>query len=350
MQRSCFVLIALSLLLTLVSCGAPTDQPAAATPQARDAAGSVILVEGDVRIVAQDQAVRRPGVGDQIFAGERVETGATGEVHFEMTDHTYVAVRPDSQLIIVEYRAQGDQDDRATLELLKGSFRTVTGWIARFNASNSVVRTPTATIGIRGTDHEPLVIPNASKLGEPGTYDRVYAGETTIRSTAGAIEVLPGRVGFASRGDRSPALLPHVPTFFRATRNERRFAGLHDRVQKQLPQFRRDRIKHIQQRNRLFHERPQERNRQGGQASPKEKGARGQPQDRQHGHKQDRQLDHERQTGRDAERHGQKEPRQAKLPESRAPREPGTRGQDARHPDRGAKHEDRGSHGKQRSD
>src|SRR5262249_58079165 len=101
-----------------------------------------------------------------------------GEVHLRMEDGGYIAVRPGTRMRIVNFRAEGGSDDRSVIGLLDGSFRSVTGWIAKLGPQRAIVRTPTATIGIRGTEHEPLVIPEGSSRGDPGTYDRVPIRQT----------------------------------------------------------------------------------------------------------------------------------------------------------------------------
>jgi hypothetical protein len=229
------------------------EQPAATVAEAPaaprpDPAGTVALVEGDVQFYDANNTARRPKVGDPIYPGESVVTGSDGEVQLSMADDGYIGVRPGSEMRITDYKADGGPDDRSIISLLRGSFRAVTGWIGRYNRENITVQTPTATIGVRGTDHEPLVIPEGSTLGEAGTYDRVYQGETDLRTAQGSVRVKPNQAAFASRAGRvAPRVLAHVPSFFRPTRNEARFRGLHDRIQRRLDQKRNERIRHVQQ-------------------------------------------------------------------------------------------------------
>ena len=211
-------------------------------------AGKVDLVEGDVRFLDTNRRMRRPKVGDSIAEGENIVTGSTGEVHVLMEDGGYIGVRPATRMRIVKFQANGDATDRSVMRLLEGSFRSVTGWIAKLGPNTAVIRTPTATIGIRGTEHEPLVIPEGSKLGEPGTYDRVHIGETQIRTAQGTVNVRPNQAGFAPhRGAERPRVLDRVPGFFRPTRNEGRFDGLHERIHKQLDERREQRHQFTEQ-------------------------------------------------------------------------------------------------------
>jgi hypothetical protein len=108
------------------------------------------------------------------------------------------------------------------------------------------------TIGVRGTDYEPLVIPEGSKTGEAGTYNRVNVGETEMRNAQGSVVVKPNQAGFMPRSGtaRAPRLLDRVPAVFRTTRNEKRFEGLHARIHQNLEQKRQLRVKQVQERRR----------------------------------------------------------------------------------------------------
>ena len=256
MVRSLLAIALLSISAHSFAQGTARDPAPAASPAVPVVAGEVELTEGDVRFFDANRRMRRPKVGDPIHEGESITTGADGEVHLQMEDGGYIAVRPGTRMRIVNFRAQGDADDRSVIALLEGSFRAVTGWIAKAGARRAVVNTPTATIGIRGTEHEPLVIPEGSPRGEPGTYDRVHTGETEIRTKQGVVSVRPNQAGFAPhRGALRPRVLDRVPDFFRPTRNEARFSGLHGRVHKQLDQRRDERRRDIEQRRKLQTER-----------------------------------------------------------------------------------------------
>jgi hypothetical protein len=220
-------------------------------PAERPIAGKVVLVEGDVRVYDPTQALRRPKLDDSLYEGDSVVTGDGGEVHLNMEDGGYIGVRPNTRMRIVNYKAEGGPDDQSVISLLEGSFRSITGWIGKLGRSNYRIVTRTVTIGVRGTEHEPHVIPEGSAVGEPGTYDRVHSGETVMQTPKGTVNVRANQAGFMPlRGEARPRVLDRIPAFFRPTRNEGRFQGLHLRVQQQLEQRRQQRIQQIQQRRK----------------------------------------------------------------------------------------------------
>ena len=240
-------------LLACGACSALAQIPSSyAGPETAGAvAGRVELVEGDVRVLDVNRNARRPKAGDEIHAGDSIVTGADGEVHLDMEDGGYMGVRPNTNLRFAEFRADGGDGDRSILDLVEGSFRAVTGWIGKLGPKSYAVRTPTVTIGVRGTEHEPMVIPEGSRVGEPGTYERVHIGETFMQTPQGAVTVRPNQAGFAPhRGAIRPRLLERVPAFFRPTRNEARFERLHERLQAKLQQRRELRRQLIQERRK----------------------------------------------------------------------------------------------------
>src|SRR6267143_7196518 len=211
-------------------------------------AGRVELVEGDVRFFDRGMTVRRPFTEDSIFEGESIATGANGEVHLRMEDGGFIAVRPGTKMRIARFRAQGDESDVMNIGLLEGSFRSITGWIARFGRNNYQVRTPTTTIGVRGTDHEPFHIPAGSRLGEPGSYDKVNQGGTYLQTAQGRVDVAPGRAGFAGlRRAERPRVLASIPAHFRPTRHEERVTRRYQEIQQRLPELRENRRKLAQE-------------------------------------------------------------------------------------------------------
>ena len=249
----------------LLCAGAGAQAPAVATEaisQGAGAAGKIELAEGTHSVLDRSRQVRTLAVGDLVFEGEVLTTGKDGELHLNMEDGGFIALRPNTRLQIVAFRALGQNDDKSVFKLFQGAFRSVTGWIGKYNPKSYEVRTPTATIGVRGTDHEPLVIPQGSSEGEAGTYDKVNAGGTFIQTRHGRIDVAVNQAAFAGwRGKPAPRLLRDIPAFYRPTRNEHLLAVRHEAVQKILEQRRDARRKVFEERRSLLERQKLERKR-----------------------------------------------------------------------------------------
>jgi len=228
--------------------------------------GTVELVTGQVTVQASAGGAATPRVGDRIQAGADIVTGKDGEIHIETADSGFLAVRPNTRLRVTEYRAEGDDLDRQVLSLLRGTFRSVTGWIGRYNTDRYRVNTPTATIGVRGTDHEPSYLLPEDLAGadaeaglEPGTYDKVNEGATFIENPAGRIDITRDQAGFAHASRARPARLRQIPRFFKGTRHEKRILKRREALRKVVEQRRADRKAKTQERRERAKERREKR-------------------------------------------------------------------------------------------
>ena len=191
---------------------------------AQAAAGFVQFVSGEARVILRDGSSRPAQKGFELNEGDTVVTGRGASAQLRMSDDGLIALRPDSQLQIDTYRFSGREDgtERSVLALVRGGFRTLTGAIGRANKSNYTVRTPNATIGIRGTDHETVFIappaPGEAALGTPGTYNKVNTGSTFVETSSGRINLEINQVGFAGLQPGVPPMrLESIPAFMRAT-------------------------------------------------------------------------------------------------------------------------------------
>lgn len=185
--------------------------------------GTVQFSAGDVKIRDKAGALRDAKKGDTLNEGDTVLTGNGASAQLKMSDGGILAVRPQSELRIDQYKYSGREDgtENAFMSLVKGGFRTITGVIGRTNKDNYKIGTLTATIGIRGTDHEPFFIPPVPAGAPqpptpPGTYDKVNVGVAFIATPQGSVNIAQNQVGFAAP-NQPPQLLPVMPDIFKAT-------------------------------------------------------------------------------------------------------------------------------------
>jgi hypothetical protein len=170
---------------------------------------------------------RKLQIGDTVYVGEQIQAEANSEAVFQTADSGYIALRPGGVFLVEQFAANKQDSDNISIRLFQGGLRLLTGWIGKLNPKGYRVATPSATIGIRGTDHEPYVVSNelALSLKQPaGTYDKVNSGATVLEVSSKSVGIEPGRVGFVRLAkpvrDRAlltlllPVLLEKVPEFF----------------------------------------------------------------------------------------------------------------------------------------
>jgi hypothetical protein len=118
---------------------------------AADSTATVVASRGTVSAVSNDSE-RTLGQGDSIFVNDRVVTGERSFAVLQFVDGAKVTVRPKSALVVEEYVYSGGDEDAATLSLVEGGLRVITGAMAKSKPENYKVKTPVALMGVRGTE------------------------------------------------------------------------------------------------------------------------------------------------------------------------------------------------------
>ena len=116
-----------------------------------DSAGMVVASRGEV-IALSNGGSRELKQGEFIYVSDEIITSNRSFAVLQFSVGAKVTVRPDSTLIIEQYLYAGNADDEATLNLVEGGLRVITGAMAKTNPENYKVRTPVALMGVRGTE------------------------------------------------------------------------------------------------------------------------------------------------------------------------------------------------------
>ena len=182
-----------SLILLLLAAGA--------AGQALANVGRVEFVTGDVTAVSAAGQRRTLARGEELSQGDTIHTNA-GRAQIRFSDGAYVSLQPGTEFGIKEYNFDGKTDgtERGFFALLKGAMRAVTGLIGHVDHSKYRIRTPTATVGIRGTGGLIQV------LNDGSTLIRGSSGIWVLSSPAGSVEVPAGTSAIAPA---NPGIPPH---------------------------------------------------------------------------------------------------------------------------------------------
>jgi hypothetical protein len=133
------------LMLTLASV-----IPGAAV--ATELAGRVEEIKGTAWAQTADEPRRQLQKGAPVFVSDRITTEADSTVQLRFEDDTKFFVGADSEMTIDQFVfRKPDQDNSFSARVLRGTFRFITGLIARDKPEAMEVGTAVATIGIRGT-------------------------------------------------------------------------------------------------------------------------------------------------------------------------------------------------------
>ena len=150
--------------------------------------GRILLALGDTKLIRKGQSSALTK-GATLQAGDTITTGVNSNLQMRMTDGAVIALRAGSEFKIDEYQFNGKADgtEKASLNLVQGGVRAVTGVIGRENKDNLKVNTVAATIGVRGTGFNIVDCSssclNADKsLAKNGLYAGVFEGKVVVKN------------------------------------------------------------------------------------------------------------------------------------------------------------------------
>ena len=117
-----------------------------------DAIGEITELTGSATVVRTSGATESLSLGDPIFLGETLRTGAGSSVGVTFIDDTLFSLSEDARLVIDQLIFNpGGGGNELSLSLLQGAASFLAGQIAPSDGAGMKVTTPVATIGVRGT-------------------------------------------------------------------------------------------------------------------------------------------------------------------------------------------------------
>ena len=94
---------------------------------------------------------RRVGMPDDLYAGEELVTGKGARLHATLTDGGKLMLGEEAVVALDRFLLEADEPAGA-VRVTKGAFRMISGSINKGLGGTLTLRTPVATIGVRGTD------------------------------------------------------------------------------------------------------------------------------------------------------------------------------------------------------
>ncbi len=124
-------------------------------------AGKTILTKGSVTAQnSQTKEQRKLKRRSPVYQVDRIVTGVDSKLQLSMVDGGLLTIKEESVLIVADYQFyEKNQTGSATIELIKGGLRSISGKIKK-SGGGYEVKTPVGSIGIRGTHYEIQVAGN----------------------------------------------------------------------------------------------------------------------------------------------------------------------------------------------
>ena len=183
-------------------------------------AGKVLVAVGDVSAVRNERTVTLK-TGDEVRTGDTLRVGEASNMQVRFTDDGLVALKPNTIFRIDDYKFEHQAEkDTSVFSLVKGGMRTITGLIGKLSRNNYAVKTPTSTIGVRGTFYlvefcnNSCFFPNGAPVPN-GTYGGVTDGRIVNINQAGEREFGKNEFFYVASSNSLPTLLLAPPNFLR---------------------------------------------------------------------------------------------------------------------------------------
>ncbi|MDF3074664.1 MAG: hypothetical protein K0S54_2331 [Alphaproteobacteria bacterium] len=151
------------------------------------AATVVNRVEGSVG--AQTTAKK---TGDRVFQNELIRTGTESKGQLLFRDETSLTIGPDSEVKLDQFVYNPQGNSSVTLNATKGVFRFISGSLP---SQAYEIKTPAATIGVRGTIILIALLPDGTAIFQNGEGSFVAAtlfGNFTINQPGQVLVIRPG--------------------------------------------------------------------------------------------------------------------------------------------------------------
>lgn len=181
---------------------------------AAQAAGTVVQLSGPLLVKRADGAVRVLSVRSEVESGDTLVTERNTYALVRFTDQSEITLKPSTTFIVenFSYDADHPDGDKASFKLVKGGLRSVTGLLGKRNRERFEMKTPDATIGIRGTTFVAQLPPGPPSGGTtPGLYVQVIDGSIRVSNPGGTTQFSAGQFGFTPSPTTPPIVVPQNP-------------------------------------------------------------------------------------------------------------------------------------------
>lgn len=168
------------------------------------AIGSVTGLQGSAAEIKRGSTAVKVQSKTGVESMDTVQVGSKAQVDITFVDETKVKITENSRLVLDDFVYDPKKSDAGKLgmRVALGTVRYTSGQIAKNNAQNVNIRTPTATIAVRGTDFAMTVdevgrsiivlLPSCQDDREIGRYEvsgNCTVGQIDVETDAGLVSL-----------------------------------------------------------------------------------------------------------------------------------------------------------------
>lgn len=198
-----------------------------------DVAGTVTHLSGPLMAKKPDGTVKALAVKSEVESGDTLVSEKNTYAQVRFIDNSQVTLRPGTTFRIEKFSYNADKPDadKASFDLVKGGLRSVSGALGKRNKEKFELKTPSATIGIRGTTFIAQYVPPPPPQGSPvlpglrpqgtggpegpplppGLHLNVTDGAIVVTNNGGSLGFQAGQFGFVPSANQPPVVVPNNP-------------------------------------------------------------------------------------------------------------------------------------------
>jgi hypothetical protein len=212
--------------------------------------GTVTQLSGPLLAKKADGKVKVLALKSEVEQGDTLVSEKNTYAQIKFIDNSEITLRPGSTMTIenFSFAAERPEGDQARFNLVKGGLRSVTGLLGKRSKEKFELKTPAATIGIRGTTFiaqyvppppaalgMPAPSPSSSPVAPPvtppvapapplpgtslptppslapGLHLQVTDGAIIVTNSGGSLGFQAGQFGFVPNPSVPPIILPQNP-------------------------------------------------------------------------------------------------------------------------------------------
>lgn len=196
-------------------------------------AGRVVHLSGPLVAKKANGTVKVLAVKSEVENGDTLVSEKNTYALVKFIDNSEITLKPGTTFHIEKFAFDdGKPDgDNATFNLVKGGMRSISGMLGKRSKEKFALKTPTATIGIRGTtfiaQFVPPPPPGSGNVGKspatsgtaptappvlpPGLHLSVTDGAIIVTNNGGSLGFQAGQFGYVPNINQPPVIVPSNP-------------------------------------------------------------------------------------------------------------------------------------------
>jgi hypothetical protein len=178
----------------------------------------VARLSGPLMAKKADGSVKVLGLKSEVESGDTLVSEKNTYAQIKFIDNSEITLRPGTTFKVENFSFDEGkpEGDNASYSLVKGGLRSITGLMGKRNKEKFSLKTPTATIGIRGTTFIAQFVPPPSPGAAPpalppGLHLNVTDGAIIVTNNGGSLGFQAGQFGYVPNVNQPPVIVPSNP-------------------------------------------------------------------------------------------------------------------------------------------